>query len=296
MERLKIIITGGTGFVGKNLINKFSDGYSIRHHIKGEEFKIDEDILIHLAGNAHDLKEVLDVQEYYEVNTELTKQIFDAFSESEAKVFITLSSVKAVADSFKEELTENHHPNPNTHYGKSKWLAEQYILSKSLPLGKRVYVLRPTMIYGPGNKGNLKLLYNFVSNKIPWPLGAFENQRSLCSIDNLLFVINELIVRDDIPSGIYNVCDDEPISTNDLIKLMASAHNRNPRIWKISKNIIQGIANLGDTLHIPLNSERLQKLTESYVVSNEKIRKAIGKPLPISSKEGLLKTFQSFNT
>lgn len=292
---MTIFVTGSSGFVGQNLISSFSGKNSIRTYNRDKEFAISEEVILHLAGKSHDLKKFADFQEYYEVNTELTKQVFDAFLESEAKVFITLSSVKAVADSINEELTENHHPNPITHYGKSKLLAEQYIFSKSLPFHKRVYVLRPTMIFGPGNKGNLKMLYNFVSKKIPWPLGAFENQRSLCSINNLLFIINELIERDDIPSGIYNVCDDEPISTNDLIKLMALAQNRNPRIWKISKILIQRMAKLGDTLHLPLNSERLQKLTETYVVSNEKIKKAIGKPLPISSKEGLLKTFKSFN-
>lgn len=290
-----VLVSGASGFVGKNLIKSLSGKYSIGIYNRGERFNIKEDAVIHLAGKAHDLKLTAASKEYYEVNTDLTKKIFDAFLVSQAKVFITLSSVKAVADSIDGELTENHQPNPITHYGKSKLLAEQYIFLNPLPPGKRVYVLRPSLIHGPGNKGNLKLLYNFVSNKIPWPLGAFENQRSLCSIDNLFFVIKELIERDDIPSGIYNVCDDEPVSTNELIRLMALAQNRKPRIWMISKNLIKRMAKIGDILRLPLNTERLQKLTESYIVSNAKIKKAIVKPLPISSKEGLMKTFQSFN-
>ena len=62
---------------------------------------------------------------------------------------------------------------------------------------------------------------------------------------------------------------------------------------KISKRLIQFVANMGNVLKLPLNEERLQKLTESYVVSNEKIKKAIGKPLSVSAQEGLLKTFKS---
>lgn len=151
------------------------------------------------------------------------------------------------------------------------------------------------MIHGPGNKGNLNLLYNLISKKIPWPLGSFENKRSFCSIDNLTFVIQELIEHEDIPSGIYNVADDEPLSTNELIGLIAQSQNRNPIVWKISKSLIEKAARIGDKLHLPLNSERLHKLTSSYVVSNDKIKTALGKPLPVSSKEGLLKTFQSFN-
>ena len=152
------------------------------------------------------------------------------------------------------------------------------------------------MIHGPGNKGNLNFLYNLVTKGIPWPLGVFENKRSFCSIDNLMFIIRELIEREDIPSGVYNVADDEALSTNELIRLIAQSQNRAPKIWNVSKKFIEGVASLGDKLHLPLNTERLHKLTSSYVVSNAKIKAAIGKPLPVSSREGLLKTFKSFNS
>ncbi len=109
-----------------------------------------------------------------------------------------------------------------------------------------------------------------------------------------MFIFKELIEREDIPSGIYNVADDEPLSTNELIRLIAKSQVRTPKIWKVSKNLIQLVAKVGEILRLPLNTERLQKLTESYVVSNSKIKKVIGKPLPVSSREGLLKTFKSF--
>ena len=290
-----ISVTGSSGFVGSSFLNYFKNEV-IRISSRGNESNIDGvEVVIHLAGKAHDLKKASKSQEYYDVNTELTKIVYDSFLASEAKVFITLSSVKAVADQVEGELSEQHHPNPVTHYGKSKLLAEQNIFLKEIPEGKRVYVLRPCMIHGPGNKGNLNLLYKLVSRNIPWPLGAFENKRSFCSIDNLMFIFKELIEREDIPSGIYNVADDEPLSTNELIGLIAQSQNRNPKLWNISKKFIEGVASIGDKLHLPLNTERLQKLTSSYVVSNAKIKAAIGKPLPVSSREGLLKTFKSFN-
>ena len=291
----KCFLTGASGFVGKS-VTSFFEGDNFQIWNRNESFQLDGVIsVIHLAGKAHDLKNTSSSQEYYEVNTELTKKVFDAFLSSEAKVFITLSSVKAAADQVEGELTEQHHPNPVTHYGKSKLLAEQYIFSKEIPAGKRVYVLRPCMIHGPGNKGNLNLLYNLVSKNIPWPLGAFENKRSFCSIDNLMFIFKELIEREGIPSGIYNVADDKPLSTNELIGLIADFQDRKPKVWKILRSLIEYISRIGDKLHLPLNSERLHKLTSSYVVSNAKIKDAIGKPLPVSSREGLLKTFKSFN-
>lgn len=296
----KILITGMSGFIGQSLVKYFKNtrGFSL---IGYDRLQSTEQLtnhkfatIVHLAGKAHDLKNTSTPDEYYQVNTELTKKVFDAYLTSEAKVFIFLSSIKAVADELEGALTEEHIPNPISHYGKSKLLAEQYILSKEIPKGKRVYILRPCMIHGPGNKGNLNLLYKFVYKGIPWPLGAFENKRSFCSIDNLMFFMKELIECQEIPSGIYNVSDDEPLSTNELIGLIAQSQNRKPKVWRISRSLIETIAKIGDTLYFPLNSDRLQKLTSSFLVSNVKIKTAIGKPLPLSSREGLLVTFKSF--
>ena len=291
---MSIYLTGASGFVGKNLISFIDNKMPVQNHVRGSDFFINEKIVIHLAGKAHDLKKTANSDEYYKINTDLTKNIFDSFLISDAKIFITLSSVKAIADSVDELLTEKHVPDPKTHYGKSKLLAEKYILSQQIPLGKRVYILRPCMIHGPGNKGNLNLLYKLVSKGVFWPLGSFNNKRSFCSIDNLLFVINELIEREDISSGVYNVSDDDAISTNEIIKLIAQSQNKKTRILNVSKKIIIIISKLGDKLNLPLNSERLHKLTESYLVSNLKIKDAIGKPFPIKCKQGLLKTFKAF--
>jgi len=290
-----IYLTGSSGFVGTHLQSYLSSGYQFRPYNRGEAVFVQEDIVIHLAGKAHDTKNVVQPEEYYQVNTELTKKIFDAFLLSNASVFITLSSVKAAADVVAGVLTEEVKPNPQTHYGKSKLLAEQYILEQSIPAGKRVYIIRPCMIHGPGNKGNLNLLYRVVSKNIPWPLAAFNNQRSFCSVENLCFVINELIHREDIPSGVYNMADDESLSTNDLIRAIAESLGRQPKFLSLPVNLIRAFACLGDWLKLPLNSERLQKLTESYVVSNQKIKTAIGKPFPLSAKEGLMRTFRSFD-
>ncbi len=291
---MSIFLTGSSGFVGKNILSKFSDQFELTKYTRGANFNIKEEIVIHCAGKAHDLKNTSDANEYYSVNTDLTKNLYDAFLSSDAKVFITLSSVKAVADKLETELTEDYIPNPITHYGKSKLLAEKYILNKEIPKGKRVFILRPCMIHGHGNKGNLNLLYKIVSKGFPWPLGTFENKRSFCSIDNLCFIIKELIENQKIPSGIYNIADNNPLSTNELITLIAGSLSKKPLIWKTPKIIIYTLAMLGDVFKLSLNSENLQKLTENYIVSNHKILKAINKTLPFSAEDGLLKTINSF--
>ncbi len=299
---MTLTITGASGFVGQNLTKNYATNFIINKWTRTQLFQCSVNELngtnavIHLAGKALDLKITSSPQAYYEVNTELTKKVFDAFLGSEAEVFIFLSSVKAIADESKVELTEEHVANPITHYGKSKLLAEQYIFSKKIPEGKRVYILRPCMIHGPGNKGNLNLLYQLVSKSLPWPLGIFQNQRSFCSIDNLCYAVQQILERDDIPSGVYNLADDETVSTNEIIQLIASSINKKVIIFKIPKIVINTIARIGDMLRLPLNTERLDKLTENFVVSNAKIKIALKiNKFPISATEGFIKTFSSFN-
>ena len=299
MKESKIVYTGPSGFVAENLRSYLAAaGYndllplslrtgSLRSSVTGIG------AVIHLAGKAHDLKKVSAPEEYYQVNYELTKKLYDEFLESDAVKFIFVSSVKAAADSVEGTLTEQDIPDPKTDYGKSKLMAENYILSQPLPEGKSYFILRPCMIHGPGNKGNLNLLYQFVKKGVPYPLAAFENKRSFLSIANLCFVIKELLER-EIPSGIYNLADDESLSTNELVTTIAGALGRKPRLWRIPSPAVKMLAKLGDKLKLPLNSERLQKLTENYVVSNRKITGALGRQLPYSSREGLRRTILSF--
>ncbi|WP_025145034.1 NAD-dependent epimerase/dehydratase family protein [Pedobacter jeongneungensis] len=294
----RLAISGCSGFVGKNLTLylKNNDIQVISrvdlYHDNFNRFT-DTYAFIHLAGKAHDLNKTSVPEDYYEANFEVTKRLYDAFLKSDAKKFVFVSSVKASADTIIGVLTEETEVNPQTHYGKSKRLAEEYIQRQLLPEGKSYYILRPCMIHGPGNKGNLNLLYKFVSNGIPYPLAAFKNERSFLSIENLCFVIKE-ILQNPIPSGIYNVADDETLSTTEVVAILANSLNRLPIFWKIPSKFLMLLAKIGDIIKLPINTERLKKLTESYVVSNEKIKKAVGVPFPIGAKEGLLKTANSF--
>lgn len=303
---MSVLITGITGFVGENLYNYIKKTFNIIGVTRGSVYNnsipyskvpdyLDQSkAFIHLAGKAHDFKKVSDDKEYFEVNTELTKRLFDQFLNSDCETFIYMSSVKAVADHTASVLTENVKPNPITVYGKSKLAAEKYILSRKNLKNKRVYVLRPCMIHGLNNKGNLNLLYSFVSKGIPYPFGKYSNRRSFVSVENLCFIIKELIDNAKIESGIYNIADDTPLSTIDLVRMISEALNKPTRILKLPKLFVRFIAKVGDFLPILINSEKLHKLTENYVVSNLKIKKAIKKRLPLSSKEGIKKTITSF--
>ena len=324
---MNILITGVHGFVGSNLVIALKGHHSLYgldivapekegvvktfawKDIETTSFPMQQlpkfDAIIHLAGKAHDTKNQSASQVYFDINTGLTQKIFDFFLESSAKKFIFFSSVKAAADSVVGDmLTEDVIPTPVGPYGESKIAAEEYILSKlrsergelkvAMQRDKQVYILRPCMIHGPGNKGNLNLLYNVVKKGIPWPLGDFENKRSFTSIDNLCYVVEGLLTK-DVASGIYHMGDDEALSTNELIALMCEAMGKEPHIWKMNRKMMEGCAGLGTLLHLPLNTERLRKLTENYVVSNEKIKLALGiDRMPVRAADGIMKTIRSF--
>lgn len=315
---MNILITGIHGFVGSNLVMSLCREHTlygldiVAPQKEGvvktfswedlEQRHLPEiDAIIHLAGKAHDTKNRSAAQVYFDINTGLTKKIFDYFLESSVRKFIFFSSVKAAADSVAGEvLTEEVVPAPIGPYGESKIAAENYILKKlriedEELKNKRVYILRPCMIHGPGNKGNLNLLYNVVKKGIPWPLGDFENRRSFTSIDNLCFVIEGLLTE-EVSSGIYNMGDDEALSTNELIELMCEVLGLKPHIWKLNRSLMEACARVGTVLHLPLNKERLRKLTENYVVSNAKIKVALGiDRMPVRAEDGVRKTIRSFS-
>lgn len=293
---MHITITGASGFVGSNLCQYLVDKqYSIHKLSLKQEWKSkfnnNTQVVIHLAGKAHDLENVSDESEYFKVNRDLTIELFDVFLKSQATDFFYFSSVKAVADTVDDVLTEDACPNPLTPYGKSKLEAENYLLNQNLPHNKRLFIIRPCMIHGLGNKGNLNLLFKIVEKNIPWPLASFNNKRSFLSIDNLNFLIEAMLEKEQVSSGIYNFSDDIPLATNDLIKIM----DPNALLLPIPKKIIYTLAKLGDWCKLPLNSERLKKLTENYVVSNNKIKMELEiNSLPLSAAEGIAKTIEGF--
>lgn len=314
---MKMLITGIHGFVGSNLVAYLAPkngiyGLDIIAPEKDGAVKTyswedldaglvpEVDAIVHLAGKAHDTKNQSAADVYFKVNTGLTQKIFDYFlAHPTIKKFVLFSTAKAAADKVEGVLTEDVVPSPVGPYGESKIAAEQYILNtmKKRPdefKDRGVYIFRPCMIHGPGNKGNLNLLYNVVKKGIPWPLGAFENRRTFTSIENICFAVNGVLTQ-DVASGIYNMGDDEALSTNELIEEICQSLGKRAHIWRLPKGLMNGIARVGGFLHLPLNQERLRKLTENYVSSNAKIKKALGVDcMPVTARDGLKKTLASF--
>lgn len=314
---MKILVTGAYGFVGTNLcrhlVEKGNECHALdvpaarrsdlpyaAFHVWDELDKLpDFDAVVHLAGKAHDLKKVSSARSYYDVNVGLMQKIFRAVQGKVGR-FIYFSSSKA-ADAEKmgecsnerfDELLKTH-PDV-TPYALSKYLAERYLLSfKPETLNFKPIILRPAMIHGPGNKGNLNLLWGIARRGFPWPLAAFENRRSFTAIGNVCAAVAELCARGE--GGVYPIADDEMVSTNRLIELMAETCGRKAHLWRLPKGLMRLAARVGDFLPLPLNTERLGKLTEDSFVDNSLLKKALGWDwMPIRAEDGFRTTLETF--
>jgi nucleoside-diphosphate-sugar epimerase len=312
---MKVFITGVSGFVGTGLVEYLAakEGFKLYGQsrdvsatatkFKGFNIELFEkysgalfdslgiDCVIHLAGIAHDLDGKFRREDYDRVNFENTRSLFTEFSNSNAGKFIFLSSIKACLDSSPSPAKEDAPATPTSDYGISKRKAEEFI-TNSLRASKHAYILRPCMIHGPGNKGNLNSLYRYLKSGMPYIFGSYSNGRSFLSATNLNFVIEEFMVN-TFPSGIYHLADDEPLSTNELVKIVAESLGKPPKIWRIPVGLVDVLTGLGGAFGLP--TKRIKgKLTEDLVVSTVKLKATIQKPLPVKTEEGLRATLRSF--
>lgn len=295
----EIIVLGCTGFVGENLVASNSDirGLSLRRSDWKQNLG-ESGVIINLVGKAHDHKGIAKERDYYYANVDLLKDVYSEFIKSSASLLIHISSLAAVEEfESNDYLDEKASCNPKSFYGKSKREAEKWLLNQSIPRSKKIIILRPPMIHGPGDKGNLRLLYKLISKGIPYPLASFNNSRSFISIDNLNFLVNEIITKQNsLESGIYHIADDESISTKEIISIIKSITNKNVPNIALPKFFINAVAKVGDIFPLSLNTKRLKKMTSNLLVSNNKIKNALGiEKLPLSAKEGLEITIKSFN-
>ena len=307
---MNILLTGATGFVGQNFLKYFvvhnesdhiyavtrskreTDSKRITWIMHSEytasildSYKIDA--IIHLAGKAHDTQNTTESEEYYKVNFELTKQIFDAFIGSNASTFIFLSTIKAVGDDKTYVHNAEDLGEPTTPYAKTKREAEKYIQNYPLPSTKRHYILRPCLIYGPDVKGNLAELVKYIEKETPYPLAAFHNKRSYLSVENLSHIFLKLLEQKR-PSFTLNISNEDAISTVELIEIIAQKLQKKARTFSIPESIVRLLAKMGDKFSfIPLNSEKLKKLTDSFVVDTGEMNKKLGFELPHKTRENI---------
>jgi len=312
IDKHRVLITGISGFVGRHLTDYLIGkgefevvGLDLESAIKSvpvQSYSWENiskvghvDTVIHLAGIAHDLGRKFSDADYFRVNTKLTEEIYTWFLSSGTNRFIYFSTVKAVRDYSESPLEEDANPEKVGVYGTSKKLAEDFLLAHLPSPGRSMIIFRPCMIHGPQPKGNLVSLHKYITKGLPYPFGRIKNQRSYLSIDNLCFLLERTITT-DIPSGIYHLADDTPLSTKRIIELIGETSSTQPLIVNIPVAFINLLAGLGSALNLPFNRKVLKKLAGNFIVSNQKIKNVLTiSSLPVSAEEGMKKAVCSLN-
>ena len=229
----KILVTGSNGYLGSSFIESYSDKYEFEKFSlltqKLEDIKFDNiNIVLHCDALVHQKVEH-PYEKYYEVNVEYPLKLAKLAKQNGVKQFIFISTI-AVYGEEKEKLDENTICNPITPYGKSKLEAEKELL-KLNDDSFIVSIIRAPMIYGKNAPGNIDSLIKLVKKLPILPLGKIENKRSFISIQNLCYIIDEIITQQQ--NGVFLASDDEPLSTSRLIELIAKNLDKKVYLVKI---------------------------------------------------------------
>ena len=279
---LKVAVTGASGFIGKRFIeynrNRFRLKMITLRNRKMSDIDLNgADVVVHFAGKAHDMTGGND-QDYFKVNTELTKDLAVQAIKQGVSQFVYISSVKVYGEEDGVILDENTECHPIDAYGKSKLLAEQWLWTVQSPTF-RIAVIRPSLVYGPGVKGNMINLLKLADKAIPLPFGRINNMRSMVYLDNLVELINKVMVEK--AHGIFVGADQEPVSTSRLVQLIRKFLGRKPNLLYLPGPVRKILKGYKPSLY--------KRLFGSFVIGNKNNLEKLNFVPPFTTEYGLQK-------
>ncbi len=240
---MKILIIGGSGFVGSGLLSElssencynldknpspfFNERTKTGNIQKKEEIVIDKqtNAVVLLAAEHRD--DVSPISLYYDVNVTGTKNVLAKIDEVGVKHLIFTSSV-AIYGLNKHNPNENHPEDPFNDYGKSKWQAEQVIKDwyDKDPVGKSITIIRPTVIFGEKNRGNVyNLLRQIASGKFLM-IGKGQNKKSMAYVGNVVAFIKHRLALAEEGYHVFNYVDKPDLTMTSLLKLIEKSLNK----------------------------------------------------------------------
>lgn len=274
------MVAGATGFIGSQLCVALADtqhvvtkvsrstqaetGLHLQNQIQVDlQQQVDYDtllkdcdVIVHLAGRVHIVNDPDNDPEfaYIAANTTATLNLARAAVACGVKRFIFLSSVKVNGESteINKPFTTESIPRPTDGYGRSKLDAELGLLHIAKSSALEVVIIRPPLVYGPGVKANFLELMKLVHKQVPLPLGSVNNKRSLVGIDNLVNLIVTCLDHPAALNQVFFVSDNVDLSTPDLIRLIAHAQSRQPRLFPFPQVLLSLGAKLFRREHLYL--------------------------------------------
>jgi nucleoside-diphosphate-sugar epimerase len=313
---MRVLVTGGSGFLARHLVahlvstNDYNVRVATRHNLSEESDPSVEmilspdlegsadwsdalecvDAVIHTAGRAHVLSEVPgheSLEKFRKINAYGTLTLARQAASAGVRRFIFVSSIGVNGNINSRPFTEEDEPNPVDLYAQSKWEAEIGLWKIHEETGLETVIIRPPIVYGPNAPGNFAALVRWVAKGVPLPLGAIDNQRSLMGVDNLVDLFTTCIGHPAAANQVFLAGDGENFSTSELLRRVADAMGKPPRLIPVPAGLLQIVANL-------LGKKAMaQRLLGSLQVDISKARDVLGWTPPVSVDEGLRRCFET---
>jgi nucleoside-diphosphate-sugar epimerase len=308
---MRVLVTGGSGFVGEPLIRKLkSRGHWVRAvgrkrpHTAVDEFLQIQSIgrstdwtlavkdiegVCHLAARVHVLNDP-EPQLFEDVNVGATESLVRHASSAGVSRFVFLSTLKVCGENSKHGLLKENDVHPNDPYAHSKAAAERILRQTCENSSMNFTIIRPPLVYGPGVRANFFRLMTIARRNVPIPLGGIKNRRSLIYVENLVDAIEKCLVSDAGANQIFLVSDGKPVSTPDLIRHLSEAFGRKVRLWSLPTGLMKMfLCGLG-------KSQQWSRLADSLEVDDSKIRKVLNWEAPYTMAQGLSETAKWFKS
>lgn len=305
------LITGANGFIGNHLTAALTQrGFSVKKAVRrylgnskvtSDVFAVGDigpttdwgaaleqvDVVVHLAARVHLLKDNAkdSANEYRTTNVLGTERLARQAAASGVRRLVYLSSIGVNGDqSGTAVFTEQDKPSPHDAYSLSKWEAEQTLQSVAKETGLEIVILRPPLVYGPGNPGNFFRLLEIVSSGWPLPLRSIDNRRSLLFVGNLTDAIIRCATHAAASGQVYLVKDGPDISIPELIQRLAELMGRPSRLFAFPSSVLRWLAKVTG------RSADADRLMGSLIIDDSKIRSTLGWKPPYSVTQGLKET------
>ncbi|PAV24879.1 UDP-glucose 4-epimerase [Tamilnaduibacter salinus] len=303
-----VILTGGSGFIGRRLLDVMSrhwsrdnvievsrsgrnSGENSNHCVQWDSLQeelgllADANVIIHLAGLAHVLKDAASdaFAEYYQVNVERTLELAKIGVEAGVQRFVYVSSIKVNGEQTLPDspFHADDVPAPEDAYGQSKMEAEEALKALGRETGMEIVIIRPVLVYGPGVKGNFRALLSWVKKGLPLPLASVDNRRSFVAIDNLVDLLVTCVDHPAAANQTFLVSDGEDLSTPDLLRRLASTYGQRGRLFPFPVGVLRWMAALAG------KRGAMKRLTGSLQVDMTKTQELLDWTPPVSVDDAL---------
>jgi nucleoside-diphosphate-sugar epimerase len=306
---MRVLVTGANGFIGTALCGRLTaDGSNVlagvRRHtsavpgtscvVLGEvsgNTRWDEALdnvthVVHLAARVHVMRDPSrdPLNEFRRVNVEATVSLARQAADAGVQRFVFVSSIKVNGEGRERAYTERDESHPQDAYAQSKWEAEEGLRRVERETGMAVTIVRPPLVYGPRVRGNFRRLMTAIHKGLPLPFGSVRNCRSLIFVGNLADALARCLQHPSAVGQTFLISDGEDVATVDLIRLLAAAMGRRPRLVPVPPVFLRTAAQLVG------RRQEIDRLTGSLTVDSRKIRERLGWLPPVSLRGGLAAT------